>query len=244
MVSGFYAQPAGANANPPLQILSTHSGYLNDQKFYYVVGEVQNVGDTPLTDIYVNATFYNSIGDIIAEISQPTKLSALLPGRTSPFDITLFSTVVSQNVYNYTVRVVTFSSTQDRPLGLKILSNNSSLDQNGFHVVGMIKNVGPGNANAVRVIATFYNQSGHAVAAIGKYSDSSTLAANQTSSFEMVLNSSAASQVDHYALEAESFEYELIPELQPAISLLALMMSTLALAAIPKRNAKRTTPAR
>lgn len=208
------------DAAASLNILPTDSGYLNDNSFYYVVGEVHNTGDTAVTDVNVSATFYNSTGGIVAEIKQPTRLSTILPNRTSPFDITLFSTLLSSTVHNYTVQIVTFSPAQNRPLGLKILSNSSSSDTNGFRVTGTIENIGTQNTSFTRLIATYYSTTGHAIATVTNNSarpidQSSSLDVNQTAPFNILLNSSVASQVYSYTLEAESYDYELIPEFQP-----------------------------
>jgi hypothetical protein len=221
----YYVQPVKGAAN--LVILPTDSGYLNEHSWYYVVGEVENTGDTPVTDIYVNTTFYNITGGIVGEISQPTKLSIILPGRISPFDVTLMSTVESLKVYNYTVRIVQYSATEGGHVGLTILSNRSLLDSNGFHVNGTIKNIGTQSTTFTRVIATFYNETGHALAVVLNYSYPSFLPVNQTAPFEISLNTSAASKVDHYALEAESYDYELVPEFGPmALASTVLMLFT------------------
>lgn len=227
LASKCYVYPVKAAAG--LSILPTDSAYLNDNHYFYVVGEVQNAGDTAMTDVYVNATFYKSTGETVAEISQATKLSTILPGRTSPFDITIMDHTESQQVHNYTLRIVQSSITQNWQLGLMIVSNSSSLDSNGFHISGMIKNIGTQSTSFTRVIATFYNSTGHAVASLANDSDPSFLDVNQTAPFEISLDSSAASRVDHYALEAESYDstsnaydYELVPEFQ-----LTLFMSTL-----------------
>ena len=231
-----------------LGILLTDSGYLNDNSWYYVVGEVQNAGNTAVTDVYVNATFYNSTGEVVAEISQPTKLSTLLPGRISPFDITLFSTIDSQKVYNYTVRIVQSSTTQNGQVGLMIVSNSSSLDSNGFHISGTIKNIGAQNISFTRIIATFYNATDaplHAIAALANYSDPSSLRVNQTAPFEILLNASEASQVNHYVLEAEAYDsnlipdYELTPEFQPMLFVSTLLILTTTIGLVLKHFLKK-----
>jgi hypothetical protein len=219
-------------ASASLTILPTDSGYLNNSYFYYVVGEVQNTGDTAVTDVYINATFYDSTGVKLAEISQPTKLYTILPGRISPFDITLLSVTVSSRVANYTLHVAKYSPTQNGQVGLTVASNSSSLDSSGFHIEGTIKNVGTQNTTYVEVIATLYNATGHAIATVVDYSDPGSLDINQTAQFNTLLNSSVANKVDHYALEAESYDsqfiqdYESIPEFQPLPFIFTLLILT------------------
>jgi len=233
LASVCYVYPV--TAAPNLNILPTDSGYLNDHSWYYVVGEVQNGGNATVTNVYVNATFYNSTGEIVAEISQPTKLSIILPGRISPFDVTLMSTVESQKVHNYTVRIVQNSTTQSGQVGLVIVSRTSSLNSNGFRVSGTVENIGTQSTSFTAVIATFYDATGHAVAAIRNDSSPSFLEVNQTAPFEILLNASVAGQVDHYALEAESYDYELIPEFQPMALVSALLALSTTVGLMVKR---------
>lgn len=233
-----------AKAAASLIILPTDSGYLNDFYDYYIVGEVQNEGSTPVTNVVVNATLYDSTGASIAEISQPTMLSTILPGRISPFGITFYSTALSQRVLNYTLHISQYLPTSNGQVGLMIVSNTSSLDSNGFHVSGTIRNIGTQNTTFVQVIATFYDKTGHAIAVVATYSDPSSLDVNQTAPFNMLLNSSAANQVDHFALEAESYDsnfiqdYELIPEFQPILFVSALLILTTTISLTLKRFPK------
>jgi hypothetical protein len=232
-------------ASASLTILPTDSGYLNNSYFYYVVGEVRNTGDIAVTDVYVNATFYDSTGAKFAEISQPTKLYTILPGRISPFDITLYSLTASSMVTNYTLKVVQYTPTQSWQVGLMTVSNSSSLDSSGFHVHGTIKNVGAQNTTFVEVIATFYNASGHAIATVVNYSNPSSLDVNQTAQFSTLLNSPVANKVDHYSIEAESYDsqfvqdYESIPEFQPLLLVSMLLTLTTTITLTLKHQEKR-----
>lgn len=222
------AQPAKASAG--LQMLSTHSGYINDQSFYHVVGEVQNTGNITLTNIHVNVTLYNATNEIVAKIDTTARLFNLLPGRISPFDATLYSTIESPKVYNYTAEVAAFTPTQDVPIGLEILSSNSYPDSNGLNVNGTIKNIAPTNTFFTRITATFYNYAGQAIAVATNDSNPSTINISQTAPFQILLNSSVASQVGYYVLEAESgiagTYYESIPEYQPLVFLAMLVLGT------------------
>ena len=228
-----------------LTILPTDSGYLNDFYFYYIVGEVQNEGSTPVTNVVINATLYDSTGASVANISQPTVLSTILPGRISPFDITLYSTALSQRVLNYTLHISQYLPTSNGQAGLMIVSNTSSLDSNGFHVSGTIKNIGTQNTTFVQVIATFYNTTGHVITTVADYSDPSSLSINQTAPFNLSLNSSAAKQVDRFALEAESYDsnfvqdYELIPEFQPIPFMFTLLILVATMSLTLKGFSKR-----
>ena len=131
------------------------------------------------------------------------------------------------------VRIVNNSTTQNGQVGLEIISNSPSLESNGFRINGTIKDIGNQSATFVRAIATFYNSSGHAIDAILNDSDPSSLDINQTAPFSILLNTSKASQVDHYALEAEAYDSnlipdcELIPEFQPMLFMLMPLILTM-----------------
>jgi len=235
----FYGQPAEATAT--VEILPTHSGYINDQGFYYVVGEVQNTGDTPIGDIKVNATFYNVNGDFVANGSGNAKLDVLIPGRKVPFVITLYSGELSVQVYNYSLSLTAFSSVENKPLGLEILSNSSFFEPpEVFRVNGTIKNIGTETTFFVRVIATFYNETGNAIEAMLNYSAPSGISSGDTASFEILLNSTTAAKVHHYVLEAESWDYLLVPEFDPIILASSLVMLTLVVSFIISRYSRNT----
>jgi len=227
------AQSTSAHVN----ILANHSGYINDYGYFYVVGEAQNVGNDPAENVVVNATFYDSNGAFIATVPGHTKLDVLLPGKKSPFEITLFSSLYSQKVRNYTLSV-SYSQAQPKPLGLEIISNSSYKDAEGLHVTGVIKNVGSAYTSFVKVVATFYNETGYVIAAKLNYSNPKNLNPGQSATFEILLNSSAASNVYSYALEAESTDYEMIPELNPISLLLIIVLTTATLSLQNKQRLK------
>jgi len=212
-------------AQKGLEILPTHSGYINDQGFFYVVGEVENVGDVPAGDIRVNATFYNAEGEEIAIASGSVKLETLLPARKAPFTLTLYSGNLSRQVYSYKLSIASFSMVESKPVGLEIVSNSSSYGYPVFRVSGIIKNIGDKGTTFVRVIATFYDESGKVVDALLNYSTPSTLHPGETAPFEIVVNGTNSARIHHYILEAESYDYLLIPEFNLTI-LSIIILST------------------
>lgn len=213
-----------------LTILPTDSGFINDAHLYYVVGEVYNSGNITETDVNIAATFYASNGTVLAESQpQPTKLLYILPNRTSPFDITLYDPFASQQVHNYTLHITTSTPSPDMPIGLEITSNSSSQNSNWFQVNGTIKNIGTQNATYPLVTATFYAANDHVIGTTSNHTNPSVLLyTNQTAPFNLLLNASTATLVNHYVLEAESsvegesYYYELVPEFQPLTIILTL----------------------
>lgn len=95
-------------------------------------------------------------------------------------------------------------------------------------------------ATYVKVVATYYNETGGVVDAEFTFSDPSDIDPNQTAPFDVSLTSSRVPYVDGYELTAESTQYALIPEFLSFFILLLFMIATL-LAVIfcqRKRNPK------
>jgi len=214
-------------------ILPNHSGYVNDHGYYYIVGEIENNGSFPITgvtvnetyyNVVVNATYYDSTGTIIGYTYGNMFLDVLLPGRKAPFEIILYSATKSEKVHNYTLSLIC-TAAKPKPLGLEIVNNSYFIDESGFHVVGEIKNVGSDYTSYVRVIVTFYNASGYVIAARSSYTSPLHLYPEEIATFELILNASIATKVDHYALEAESMQYALVPEINSVNFLLTLILT-------------------
>ena len=206
-----------AYATSQVNILSS-CGWLDSAGYYHVSGEVENVGDVPVNFVKVTATFYDSNDTVIATSFSYTMLKILLPGRKSPFDVLLTDTGQAVKVHHYSLSV-TSSPADSIPVGLEILSNSSYVDTVGYlHVVGEIKNIEAETATYVMVIATFYNSTGHVVAAAFTYSDPTDIDSGQTAPFEILLtDTDRVSLVDSYVLTAQSDQYALIPEFSPVI---------------------------
>lgn len=228
-------------AQETLKILPTYSGYINDQGYYYVVGEVQNIGTTPVGNIQVNATFYDANGATLALGCGNAKLDVLLPGRRAPFAITLYSGNLSRQVHNYSLLIAGFSIVEGKPLDLEILSNSSSFESSTFRVNGIIKNIGDKETTFTRVVVTFYNESGKVVDALLNYTKPSTISPGETASFEVVISGTKAAKVHHYVIEAESYDYLTIPEFNLTI-LSSLLLATFTIPLIIRTCNKKCTP--
>ena len=231
----FNIHPAYAAAQ--VNIL-THSGWLDSIGYYHVSGEVENVGDGTASFVKITATFYDSSDTVVATSFTYTHLSVLLPGRKSPFEILLVDTTQAAKVHHYSLSV-TFSAASPIPIGLEILSNSSYVDAVGYmHVVGEIKNIADGDATYVKVIATFYNSTGHVVATDFTYSDPSNLSPGQKAPFEILLvYTNRVPLVATYALTAESNQYAMVSEFSSALIMSLLMiLSVIAIIFAKKRK--------
>jgi len=98
--------------------------------------------------------------------------------------------------------------------GISILSSSSFTDDLGeYHVVGEVKNNSPRDSmNYVKIISTFYDNTGKVVGTDFTYSNVDVLRPAEKSSFEIILNDAAQSQkVDNYKLSASGDKTEAPP---------------------------------
>lgn len=205
-------------ATPQVNIL-THSGFLDHFGYYHVVGEVENVGNQTVGLVKVTATFYDSNDTIISTESTLTTISILLPGRKSPFVVTVIDETQATKIDHYSLDV-TFIATEPLPLGLEISSASSYVDEAGYmHVVGEIKNIENETATYVKVVAAFYDDTGTVAATAFTFSDPNDINPGQKAPFEVILiYKSRVTLVASYSLTAESDQYAIIPELSTLIA--------------------------
>lgn len=219
-----------AQASGDVHILS-HSSFVTSLNTLYVVGEVENTGDTATEFTKVNATFYDSGNHVIATGIGYSTLDILLPGRKSPFAVMLLEDDGALDVDHYTLEVLWREHEEGKPLGLEILSSSQNIDALDFlHVTGEIKNTGTTTAGSVMLCATFYDAAGTVVGRTWEDADPTDLAPNQTGTFDVeLIYSTQIAKVASYSLSAESEDYALIPEFPMLTTLFAgLVIAALA----------------
>jgi len=194
-------------------VILQHPGYFDRLGYYHVIGEVQNKGDGALRFVKIIATFYDSAGTVVATSFTFTMIEILHAGQKSPFDLILFDKAQSAKVDHYEL-TITFQQSGSLPVGLEILSHSKHVDAIGWlHVSGEIKNIADRDAHFVKVVATFYDSAGKVVGVSFTFSDPNDLTPGQKAPFEIILlNEEQSSRATTYALEAQSSEYNIIPE--------------------------------
>ncbi|MBT8171937.1 hypothetical protein KJN74_03615, partial [Candidatus Bathyarchaeota archaeon] len=107
-----------------------------------IVGEIQNIGDQPATDVDVSETYYNTNNEVIPHASgSSVYLDVIFPGRKSPFGDTDKITDV-QLIHHYSLNV-SFRTGESKQEKLEIISHNSTMDPYGvMHIVGEVENSG------------------------------------------------------------------------------------------------------
>lgn len=138
------------------------------------VGEVQNVGSTVISYVYVKGVAYNSSGGVLNFKEHKVFGNNLLPGQKAPFyiDFTPENSVTEDlswisSVSNVTVSVSYVSDTSEAQYsGLTIPTESvmSYIDSTGaFTVIGTVQNMGNEAIGDVWVCTTFYDVSGGVV---------------------------------------------------------------------------------
>jgi len=210
IVGAAYTTSISSTKADSVNILS-HSSYVGILGWYWVVGEVQNVGSQPLDYVRVTATYYRSNGIMVGTASAYIELDILNPGRKSPFLIIYTDTARIPDIDHYSLAISSFSPASALPGKLKILSSEGYIDQSGYvHVIGEIQNLGSTTATFVKLIATFYDQTGKVVAEGDVYSDPYDVQSGQKAPFDLRLSEKIrVPLISTYALTAQSTQYSL-----------------------------------
>ena len=119
--------PVTVNAAPQIEILPSHTSYIDSIGYFNVVGEVHNVGDQAANYVGVTATFYNVSDEVVATRFNYIALAVLLPDSKSPFRVEFINVAQSTLVDHYSLEVE-FTPTDSIPKQLQITSHNSSFD--------------------------------------------------------------------------------------------------------------------
>jgi len=228
-----------AKATVELNILND-TGYLDDYGWYHVPGEVENVGDQAVKYVRIKVFFYNASDDLLCTKDRRTELDTINPDRKSPFEVTLSNEVLASEVDHYSLTVLSYDVTSAKPIGLKILTNNSYIDEWGDMIInGTIKNIGTETAENLKVIATYYDADGNVMAVEYSYTDPINIEPGLVFPFEIELyEDERIPYITSYELTAESSQYAIVPE----FSLIILLPLLITFSLVGVVLAKKTKP--
>jgi len=219
-----FISPVKAAAN--VVIRNNHTGFIEDGGRYFVVGEVENVGDETVRGVIITATLYNSSGDVVATPSNEIMMSYLLPkDGKSPFGVLLWDVSKSALVHHYALSLTFQPHPEGRPIGLEIVSSSSYTDHTGLkHVNGTIRNIGSQTATYVYVAATCYNETGYVVDVHYTWTNPMNINPGGTAPFDIsFVRRDRALLTASWTLVVESQEYEMVPEFPFSICIYALL---------------------
>jgi len=209
-------QPAGGGVS----ILSS-SQTNTDFGSTYIVGEVRNDLSHLINYVQIVGTFYDSRGLLIDTDFTYTDLDYLRPGEKSPFRLIISDESVVQRIDSYTLAVnwepvfVDPSSVAAATV-LRIEQGEQRIGEFGWYeIVGGVVNGGSEPTQYVKVVASFYDETGRVIGTDFTYTDPSDLAAGQSAPFEITVTDEGISDdIESVKLAAQSTDYFAIdPEL-------------------------------
>lgn len=214
-----------AEEGASVTILSS-SGHLDSVNAYYVYGELQNFGNTPLW-LNITTTYYDSSNNVVNSTFTVCGWNPILPNDKVPFWTILWDSDENKRqgpqVDHYTIDIdATEVKDVVRPQ-LTILSENRVTAAYSIEITGEIENSGTVNANYTYLHVTYYDANGKVVY-VDHYSspESNHLAPGEKSSFKALMTESDLIQrVASYSItpQAEPISWSFIgttPEQPPS----------------------------
>ena len=150
------------------------SWYVDSIGYFIVVGEVQNVGNSILTNCSLVGSVYTEDG-VLQTDSYPAQVFVqyLLPQQKAPFYMEFLPTNSETGDYwldlsvdHVDIIVVHADETDNYQYpDLRIRESSRYVDSDGaYWAVGTLENVGTQTARNIRVVGTYYNSAGKVVA--------------------------------------------------------------------------------
>ena len=187
----------------------------------YIVGEVRNDLSDVVKFVQIVGRFYDSSGLLIDTDFTYTDLDYLRPGEKSPFRLIISDESVVQRINSYTLDVnwdpvFAIPSAVTEATVLTIVQGEQRTNDFGWYqIVGEVRNGGSEATEFVKVVATFYDETGQVINTDFTYTDPSDLAAGQSAPFEVtVTDEDISDDIESVKLSAQSSDYFAIdPEL-------------------------------
>jgi hypothetical protein len=223
---GLISVPKAHSQTQNVKILS-HSWYVDQEGILDVVGEIRNVGNTTLSQVYLTGSVYAGTTDLDDSACQ-AYVSDLIPGQSAPFYIEFYEPQGGTSdywdpSYHYTIylNVAQANATNSYQYqGLTITSHTGSIGTFGnftgvYLVNGEVKNTGNQAATNVYIVGTFYNSTG-GVVAVGytNYLTPTVLEPSQSTTFQVAAFDLNQSQVP---ASMKIYSYQLLVQTQAPI---------------------------
>jgi hypothetical protein len=196
-------------------IIQNTSSFIDRNKIIHVYGEVKNISDKAMTDVVVKALFYNANGKLLDEFQRSSELRTINPGGISPFEILDINTKTVNNVKDFKLSASGTAIEKNKPIVLKIQSDNSRLDILGFYYInGRILNGGPLTATDSSAIATLYDKDGKVIAIGRALAEPVNIGPDSQAAFGLAVTEKLQTyKIKSYSLLADSDQYASLPAL-------------------------------
>jgi hypothetical protein len=184
------------------------SFFVDESKLAHVFGEVKNTSNRPVTDIIVQASFYDSHHILLNKFKRSTDIRTLNPGDITPFEILYYDFKTVDLIHNYTLSAIG-KATAVKPKALHIESYNSRIDILGFYYVnGIISNKGPEPATDTLVIATMYDKNGNVISIGRAMAEPVNITSHSEAAFGIAVTDKLQTyKVKNFSLSADSDQY-------------------------------------
>lgn len=215
-----YVATTSSSGNGNVSILSS-SQIRSEFGSTYIVGEVRNDLSDVVQFVQIVGRFYDSNGLLIDTDFTYTDLDLLRPGEKSPFRLIISDESVAQRIDNYTL-AVNWDTVFADPAALAaatvltIQEGEHRMNDNGWYeIVGEVVNGGTDDTEFVKVVATFYDETGRVIDTDFTYADPTDVPAGQSAPFELIVTDEDISDdIESVKLSAQSQDYFAIdPEL-------------------------------
>ena len=189
-------------------IFQKKSFFVDESKLAHVFGEIKNSSNKPVTDIIVQASFYDSHHTLLNKFKRSTDIRTLNPGDISPFEILYYDFKTVDLIDKYTLSAIG-QDTEVKPKALHIESYNSRIDILGFYYVnGIISNKGPQPATDTLVIATMYDKNGNVISVGRAMAEPVNITSHSEAAFGIAITDKLQTyKVKDFSLSADSDQY-------------------------------------
>lgn len=186
--------------------------YIGDDGSFHIVGEIVNNLEVPLNQINVQISLFDENQQLIQKKEVKSLVNTIMPGMKGPFDLILANNE-AKNIRSYSMELdYQFSSPKSQVIDI-IDSKFTRDSHNNIMITGTVANKGEITANTISVVATLYDKQGN-VAAVSKANPEPDYLGAEDSTFFLlsVPDKTRTSEINDYALIAESEEYAAVPE--------------------------------
>ncbi len=196
--------------------------YISEAGLPTVVGELQNSGNSSITNILIAASFYCSKGNEVgggenmAAISDYPEVEVLAPGEKSPFKVGLTAEELANlpnfdvdSIKKYTVELSSYNTTEESLYrSFEVTQSGGELDSvTGYYkVTGGIKNIGTETAEQIKIVGTFYDNQPNIIEVIHTYLREPLVPGGEAQFELTVLDQYISERIKTYDIEAVEFE--------------------------------------
>jgi hypothetical protein len=183
--------------------------YVDENKILHVLGELKNIGNRAMTNITIEAIFYDSEGKFLNEYKRSAEIRTINPGFVSPFEILFIDQKAVDKVRDFKLFANGTEAGSPPPSELQIKVDSSRQDILGFYYInGVIFNSGPASANNSIAIATLYDTAGRVIAIGRGLAEPKDISSNSTASFGLaILDKLQTPKGKSYSVVADSDAY-------------------------------------